>query len=75
LTPGASAATAGFGLTFLLMPIIGIALFIAWIISIIDVLKNEFYQPNNKYIWIALLVFMPPLGAILYQTIGKNQKV
>jgi hypothetical protein len=52
----------------------GIALFVTWIVSLIDVLKNEF-KGSNKIIWLILLLAMAPLGTILYQIIGKKQKV
>ncbi len=48
--------------------------FIAWVWSIVDILKNEF-TGYNKLIWILVLIFLPPVGVLLYLFIGKNQKI
>jgi hypothetical protein len=44
------------------------------IIALVDVLKSEF-AGSNKIIWFLVVVFLGPLGVILYFTIGKNQKI
>lgn len=54
---------------------VGIAIIVIWILSLIDVIKNEFENPNNKIIWIMFLLIVPPIGTIFYLIIGKNQKV
>jgi ABC-type arginine transport system permease subunit len=48
--------------------------FIAWVWAIVDILKNEF-TGYNKLIWILVLIFVPPIGVLLYLFIGKNQKI
>jgi len=48
--------------------------FIAWVWSIVDILKNEF-TGYNKIIWILVLIMLPPIGVLLYLFIGKNQKI
>ena len=71
---GAAGAVAmGFGF-MLFMVSVGIGLFITWIISLMDVLKNEYEGENTKTIWILLLLLIAPLGTILYQVMGKKQK-
>ncbi len=47
---------------------------IAWIWSIVDILRNEF-TGYNKIIWILVLIFLPPIGVLLYLFIGKSQKI
>ena len=53
-------------------------LLIFWIIlpiaALIDISKSEF-KGNDKLMWILLVIFTNPIGAILYFTIGKNQKI
>ena len=49
-------------------------LIILWLTALIDILKNNF-QGNNKIVWILVVIFIPIMGAILYLTIGKNQKL
>ena len=47
---------------------------ILWFTAIIDILQNNFLG-NNKIVWILVVIFIPIMGAILYLTIGKNQKL
>jgi hypothetical protein len=51
-----------------LLPII----FTIW--SLIDLLKNEF-TGSNKLIWTLIVIFLAPLGCILYFFIGTKQKI
>ncbi len=44
------------------------------IIALIDILKNEF-EENNKIIWVLVVLFFNLIGAILYFTIGRKQKI
>lgn len=53
---------------------LGIVLFFTWIISLIDVLKSDFSNHSNKVIWLLMLIFLAPLGTVLYQMFGKGQK-
>lgn len=48
--------------------------FVLLIWPLIDCLKSDF-KNNHKLIWVFLILFLPILGAILYLTIGRNQKV
>ena len=57
--------------TFFVMSIVFI---IFWLMSVIDVILGTFKTPNNKILWIILLVMIPPLATILYQILGKSQK-
>ena len=47
---------------------------ILWLTALIDILRNNFLG-NNKIVWILVVIFIPIMGAILYLTIGKNQKL
>ena len=55
----------------LLMAFLGIIL---TIITLIDILKSKF-EGNNKIVWVLVVLFINLIGAILYFTIGKNQKI
>ena len=44
------------------------------IIALIDILKNKF-EGNNKIVWVLVVLFFNLIGAILYFTIGRNQRV
>lgn len=69
----AQAATALTGM-FMFFMLTGFALFILWIMSLIDVIKNDFTNPSNKTMWLILLIFIAPIGTILYLFIGRNHK-
>jgi len=43
------------------------------ILALIDILKSEF-KGNNKIVWVLVVLFFNLFGAILYFTIGRNQK-
>ncbi len=45
------------------------------VIAIIDITKGEFKGGNDKLIWILVVLFLNPLGTLLYFLIGKDQKV
>jgi len=44
------------------------------IIALIDILKNKF-ENNNKIVWVLIVLFLNIIGAILYFTIGRNQRI
>ena len=50
--------------------------FIFWIISFIDILRNDFEGGSGtKIVWLFVVFFFYPLGAVLYQLIGRSQKI
>jgi len=46
-----------------------------WIIALVDVLKSNFKDSNNKILWVLVVILLPVIGSILYFIIGKNQKI
>ena len=44
------------------------------IIALIDILKSKF-EGDNKIVWVIVVVFFNLIGAILYFTIGRKQKI
>lgn len=61
----------GFGRAFIgLLLIFVVVLPIA---SIIDIAKREFKE-NGKLIWMLIVLFLNPIGAVLYVAKGKNKK-
>ena len=76
LNPENAIATVCAGLTLcglfsILLPIIFLTV---WIISLIDIVKNEF-TGSNKIIWVLVISFVPLIGSILYWTMGEKQKI
>jgi 4-amino-4-deoxy-L-arabinose transferase-like glycosyltransferase len=48
--------------------------FIPAVIALIDILKSKFNQ-NDKLVWILVVLFFNLIGAIIYFTIGRKQKI
>lgn len=51
-----------------------LAPFILCIVSLVDILRSEF-AGNNKIVWVLVVILLPFVGAIMYFTIGRKQKV
>jgi Phospholipase_D-nuclease N-terminal/Domain of unknown function (DUF4124) len=68
---GVFAAFAGFMFLWLLF---GFILLIAWISTIVDIVRSEFTTPSNKTVWLLLVLFFAPLGMLLYYIVGLGQK-
>lgn len=47
---------------------------IFWIYSLVDVIRSDFTNSRKKTMWLLLLIFLAPLGTILYLMIGRSQK-
>ncbi len=47
---------------------------ILWLWALIDCVKREF-KPNDKLIWVLIIIFLPLIGSILYLAIGRKQRV
>ena len=58
----------------LLLTFLGVALCIVWIWAIVDDIKSDFKDPTVKFVWIAVLIFIPFVGAIIYPFVGKSTK-
>ena len=71
---GAGILAAGLGMMFVYFAAI-IAFVVTWIISLIDVIKNDFQKDSDKTMWLLILLLIAPIGTILYQLIGKKQKL
>ncbi len=53
---------------------VGFCLFIAWVSTIVDIVRSEFDSPSNKTVWMLLVMFLPLLGMLLYYIFGLSQK-
>ena len=47
--------------------------FVFWFVALIDILKSEFKDNNNKIIWLVLTLLLPFLGPLLYFIVGRRQ--
>lgn len=60
----------GYGLV--LVQILGLLTFLMWTFALIDSLRSEFEGPNQRLVWVIVIVFVPFLGPLLYFAIGKK---
>ena len=45
------------------------------IIALVDIVKSNFKEENNKIMWVLIVLLLPILGTILYFVVGRGQKV
>lgn len=62
----------GIAETVLLMLILSAA--VLPLVALVDILTSRF-EPMNKLIWIIVVIFTNLLGALLYFSIGRKQKI
>lgn len=75
--PAAAAATAA-GVGFLAIwaifwTVFGIAGFVLWLWALIDVIKREFPNSNDKILWLVLIFILPLIGPIAYLIVGRKK--
>ena len=60
----------------ILLPILALSLgaFILWIWTLIDCIKNEPAEGNDKIIWILLIVLTNWVGALIYLIVRRPQR-
>jgi hypothetical protein len=60
-----------------LIILLGIALliFVLWLMSLIDALKSNFTNPSDKIAWVIVIIFLGPLGMIIYSFVGNTMKL
>jgi hypothetical protein len=59
----------------ILITIIGFACMALWFFILWDVVKSRFPGPNDKLLWVLVILFAPFIGAILYLSIGRRTKL
>ena len=70
----AGTAAVGLGIGMLVFWFIfGIGGFVLFLWALIDVLRRQFPNQNDKILWIVLVVFLGWLGPILYLIIGRKK--
>ena len=55
--------------------LIAIAVFLIWLVTIIDIVKSDFKTNADKIVWFFIVMMIPPLGVLLYCIIGRSQKI
>jgi hypothetical protein len=49
--------------------------FLVYAYTIYDVVTSRFANPNDKLIWILIVLLLPFLGTILWFVIGRGKRV
>lgn len=52
----------------------GFILFIPFI-TLIDIVKSNFKESNDKLIWVLIVLFLNLFGCLLYLIAGRQQKI
>ena len=61
-----------FALFGLVMFALGIFALVFWIIMIVDVVKREFKQENDKILWVLIVILTGIVGALIYYFVVKK---
>jgi len=63
----------------IMLSLLGAALFIAptvfWVWMLIDCLKNEPSEGNDKIIWVLVIIFASIFGAVLYYFVRRPDRL
>ena len=63
------------GQEMLLLTIVFAVFLLLPVIALIDVLRSDFRGASDKLIWVIVILFLNLIGALLYVTIGRRQRV
>jgi hypothetical protein len=58
----------------MLLQFLGLLLFMFWVYALFDCLKSTFKEPNQKLIWLVLIILVPFLGPLMYVGLSKKGK-
>ncbi|MEM7626294.1 MAG: PLDc N-terminal domain-containing protein [Planctomycetota bacterium] len=56
---------------FLFALLIGVASLALWVWMLVDCARREFDGPNDKVVWILVIVLVGALGALIYFFVGR----
>lgn len=54
---------------------IGLACTLIWVLAIIEIVRSEFTDKNERLVWLLLVILLPLIGTILYFAIGRKQRL
>ncbi len=55
--------------------VFGLAYFVFWIFTLVDIINGRFKDPSMKVIWVVVIIFAQLIGPIIYWAIAKGQKI
>ncbi len=75
VSSGISGIGRGFHFIGLIEILIFLAFFVFTIVATINLLRSKFSSSTDKLIWLLVIVFFPFIGAVLYWSIGRKQRI
>lgn len=54
--------------------LVGLGLFVFWLVVLIDCVKNEPSEGNDKIVWVLVIVLVHWIGALIYLLVRKPQR-
>ena len=64
-----------FGFFWLFFFGLAIASIVFWILMLVDVVKSDFKEENDKTVWVLVVALAGVIGAIIYYFVGRANKV
>jgi len=61
-------------LTILFMLTFGFGAFVLWIWTLLDCIKNEPSEGNDKVVWVVVIAVMNWIGALIYLIVRRPQR-
>ena len=61
-------------LFFGFLSLISLGLFVLWLVVLIDCIKNEPSEGNDKIVWVLVIVLTHWIGALIYLSVRKPQR-
>jgi hypothetical protein len=58
-----------------ILVLLGIFLLALPIWAIVDIIRSDFKKPDNRLLWIILIVLVPIVGSIIYYFMRDGQRV
>lgn len=55
--------------------LIGLGLTLIWVLALIEIVRSEFQDKNERLIWLLLVILVPFVGTIIYFAIGRKQRI
>lgn len=55
--------------------LIAFVVFFTWYRIIREIVQSKFQGPNERLLWLLLVIFMPVLGSILYIAFGRSSRI
>lgn len=55
--------------------LIGLSVTIVWVLALIEIVRSEFLDKDERLIWLLLVILLPAIGTILYLMIGRKKRL